>query len=135
LRAEQIKEDFHDRDSFAGVGGARLGQDNPNNWNPDAAINDREHQDVEINGADFPVCPIQRQGVRPWNAKQLHDEQRELGIGHLEFPHKALESFVVRFFFGMAGEGGGQNRKIDRPHGIEGQEKSGYKFDAGFVPR
>jgi hypothetical protein len=35
----------------------------------------------------------------------------------------------------MAGKGGGQNRKIDRPHGIESQEKSGYKFDAGFVPR
>jgi hypothetical protein len=95
LRAEQIKEDFHGRDSFAGVGGSRLGQDDPNNRNPNAAINDREHQDVEINGADFPVRPIQRQGGRPRNAEQLHDEQRELGIGHLEFPHKALESFVV----------------------------------------
>jgi hypothetical protein len=63
LRSEQIKEDFHDRGSFAGVGGARLGQDNPNNWNPNAAINDRDHQDVKSNGSDFPVRPIQRQGV------------------------------------------------------------------------
>jgi hypothetical protein len=28
--------------------------------------------------------------------------------------HKALEPFVVRFFFGLAGKCGGQNRKIDR---------------------
>src|SRR6266508_2239637 len=135
LRAEQIKEDFYHRRPFAGVGIARFGQDSPNNWNPDAAINDRKHQDVEVNGADFPVCPIQCQSVRPRNAKQLHDKQREFGIRHLEFAQKALEPFVVRFLFGMAGEGGGQNRKIDCPHGIESQEKSGYKFDAGFVPR
>jgi hypothetical protein len=35
----------------------------------------------------------------------------------------------------MARKSGGQSRKIDRSHGIQGQEKSGYKFDAGFVPR
>ena len=57
------------------------------------------------------------------------------GIGHLEFPHKALESFVIRFLFGPARKGGGQNRKIDCSHGMERQEKSGYKFDTGFVPR
>jgi hypothetical protein len=28
---------------FAGAGAARLGQDNPDNRNPDAAINDRNH--------------------------------------------------------------------------------------------
>ncbi len=42
---------------------------------------------------------------------------------------------VVRFIFGMTGKGGGQNRKIDRPHGIESQKRAGYKFEAGFVPR
>jgi hypothetical protein len=40
----------------------------------------------------------------------------------------------AKFYFGGAGKGGGQNRKINRPHGIESQEKSGYKFDEGFVP-
>src|SRR4030095_8126450 len=43
------------------------------------AINDRQHQDIEVNSADFPVRPIQRQSVRPSNAEQPHDEQRELG--------------------------------------------------------
>jgi hypothetical protein len=56
--------------------------------------------------------------------------QREFGIGHLEFPHKAVESFAVRFLLGPAGKGGGQNRKIDRPHGAERQKKSGYKLAA-----
>jgi len=55
-----------------------------------AAINDREHQDVEVNGADFPVRPIQRQGVRPGNAEQLHDEQREFGMRHLEFAPQSV---------------------------------------------
>jgi hypothetical protein len=135
LRAEQIKEDLYHRRPFAGVGIARFGQNGPDNRNPDAAINDREHQDVEINGSNFPICPIQRQGVRPRDVKQLHDKQREFGIGHLKFAQKALKPFVVRCLFGMARKGGGQNRKIDRPHGIESQEKSSYKFDAGFVPR
>jgi hypothetical protein len=35
----------------------------------------------------------------------------------------------------MARKGGGQNRKINRPHSVESQENSGYKFDAGFVPK
>src|SRR5262245_1142714 len=66
--------------------------------------------------ARFPVRPIQRQSVRPGNAKQLHNKQREFGIRHLEFSQKALEPFVVRFLFGMAGKSGGQDRKIDSPH-------------------
>jgi hypothetical protein len=67
------------------------------------------------------------------NARRLHDQQRESNIWYLEFPQKASESFVVRLPHCLAGEGGGQNRKIGSSHGIESREKSGYKLDVGFV--
>jgi hypothetical protein len=51
-----------------------------------------------------------------------------------KFPRKGLEPFVVRFLFGVGGEGSGREREVDRSRGIEGQEKAGYKVDAETVP-
>jgi hypothetical protein len=135
LDAEQIKEDFHHCDPLAGVGVTSFGQDDPNDRNPDAAINDREHQDVEIDGADFPVRPIQRQRVRPRHTKQPDYKLCEFGVWQLELAQEALQSFVVRVNLRRAGEGIGQDREIDGLHGVERQKKTRDKFDARLVPR
>lgn len=87
-------------------------------------MNDRKHQDVEINYAGLPVRLIQRQDVWPGQAKHADYEPGKLGARHLELVQEALQSFVVRLDLRRAVKGIGQDREIDGLHGIEPQKKA-----------
>lgn len=89
----------------------------------------------EIDGADFPVCPVEGQRIRPWNSDQPDDEFGKLGVRQLKLTHEPLQPFIIRLLAGGSRKGCGQCRHIDSLHSIERYEKAGEEVDARPIPR
>ena len=111
--AEQVKEDFHYRDPFVGVGIPGFRQDQPDDWVGNPLVDDAEHQDIQIGLSELPVGAVQRQLPLPRKPEQLDDALGQIGVGEFKEPEEALELLVLGILLSLAGESAGDFNQVD----------------------
>ena len=111
--AEQVKEDFHNRDPFVGVRVAGFRQDEPDDRVGNPLVDDAKHQDIQIGLSELPIGAVQRQLPGTRKPKQFDDAQSQIGVGEFKEPEEALELLVLGILLGLTGKSAGNFDQVD----------------------
>ena len=113
---EEPEDVFEDRDPLLGIGIARLVEHPPAHGNGDGAVDDADHQDVDVAATQPPVGPVHGQPPRP--RLEPHHRDQELGeaiVIEIDLLEKPLQAPIVGAGSRAPRKVAGQVREVHRP--------------------
>lgn len=100
--------------ALGSVGVAALGQEHPYQRVGRALVDEARHEDVDIDRAEAPVRPIDRDDEVAVDGPKTQHQVAPGRVVEREVREEALDAAVVGLLQGRAGEGVGDVGKIDR---------------------